>query len=117
MFLDDELVQIYGKWGGADISNKEDAKRCLSELMVACLKRYMPENPQNITQKEFAEMPVKIKQIDNSWKAFCWKVPTDRFGIVDSRGFRIYLWKLNNSGDQPISKQLFKMLGWEEPIE
>lgn len=117
MFLDDELLQIYKKWGGDTIENKEVMQRCINELMVACIKRFMPEDQNNVTAKEFSEFPTKIKQVDSSWKLFCHKTPRDRYGIiVDSGLFRRYLWKLYNQGEDPISERLFKLLGWEKPV-
>lgn len=117
MFLDDELYQIYVKWGGDTIENKEVMKSCISELMTACLKRFALNDQDNITEKELYEFTKKIKQVDNSWKLFCHRTPRDRYGIiVDSGLFRRYLWKMCNQGEQPISEQLFKILGWEKPV-
>ena len=118
MFLNDELLQIYAKWGGATIEDKEVVQKCIAELMMACAKRFVPKDRNNITIKELSEFETKIKQADNSWKLFCRKAPRDRYGIiVNPELFRKYLWALYNSEEKPMSGHLFKMLGWENPIK
>lgn len=96
-FLDDELVEIYGKYSPL---SRENFSECFVALMKPCLTRFTG-SPNIVT----------LKQINNSFQLFIKRTGAP----IRQDAFQWYFWKI--SAEPDITRRLFQSLRWPIPDE
>ncbi len=112
MFLDEKLKIIYEEFAPSVLSGAEVLPKLAKNLELTIFSEfYIPTTAFPVSDKEYLEYPVKLKQIDNMWKLFCKQ--HDTYHWFNAGDFQKMLGKHYIN---PYSRQrIFRKLGWEVP--